>query len=87
MRAPRKRLGPPSGPRQVNIAETRDRILKAATSTGLTTYFNTAARNVVHHRARTAADVADVDRSSVPRPCHDNYEPARNLSTPARADG
>ena len=32
-------------------------------------------------------DVADVDRSSVPRPCHDNYEPARNLSTPARADG
>lgn len=32
MPAPKKRLGPPPGPRQVNVAETRDRILKAAIS-------------------------------------------------------
>jgi AcrR family transcriptional regulator len=30
MRAPKKRIGAPPGPRQANIAETRDRILKAA---------------------------------------------------------
>ncbi|MVS98963.1 TetR family transcriptional regulator [Devosia marina] len=30
MRAAKKRIGPPPGPRQANIAETRDRILKAA---------------------------------------------------------
>lgn len=30
MRVPKKRLGPPPGPRQANIAETREKILKAA---------------------------------------------------------
>ncbi|MCP8882148.1 TetR family transcriptional regulator [Devosia sp. XJ19-1] len=30
MRAAKKRIGPPSGPRQLNIAETRDKILRAA---------------------------------------------------------
>lgn len=30
MRVAKKRIGPPPGPRQANIAETRDRILKAA---------------------------------------------------------